>query len=622
MIGSAAAVTLPGGRVALYAGLLSIVALVYGRGIDDPFHFDDMHSIVHNTNLRSLADVPRYFVDPGTFSVDSTLTMYRPLLLTTYAVNFAVSGTQAWSYHAVNIVVHGAVVIAVFEVLLLLLGSPAAAALGALLFGVHPVHSEAVYYVSSRSESLAALFVLVALFLHLSQPMSRRALVAAGAVAAFAAGLLTKSTAIVFLPLVLLVDVLIQPDRWRQRWKQHATYAVVTAGYLAFIADLLRRATLSAPVRAYSEQLWSQVKGVVYYLHLLAIPRALSVDHQFQLSEGVDRYSGSALLLLGSVLAVAFIWRSSRPLLLLLALWFLLALAPASVVPLNVIVNEHRIYLSGFAVAAGGAWLSVDASRPAARTARRGLWVVVLVFALLAMLRGGTWDSAESLWLDAVRKGPDMARPRFVLGDLWSRQGRTADAAAVLEKGLQRDPDFAPGYRFLTEVYLQTADLEAATATARRGVERLAREADLWALLAEVSRARALEGSTAIWFERSASAYDEALSLDPDVTAYHDNIGNILQELQRPHEALPHHLRAVELDPTSAASRLNLGNALRMLGRYRECEAAYLTAVEIHPRYAEAWLNLAALYEQNGAVDRAAAARVRARAAASEAEGR
>jgi tetratricopeptide (TPR) repeat protein len=67
---------------------------------------------------------------------------------------------------------------------------------------------------------------------------------------------------------------------------------------------------------------------------------------------------------------------------------------------------------------------------------------------------------------------------------------------------------------------------------------------------------------------------------------------------------------------------LNLGNALWMLGRYRECEAAYLTAVEIHPRYAEAWLNLAALYEQNGAVDRAAAARVRARAAASEAEGR
>ena len=130
MIGSAAAVTLPGGRVALYAGLLSIVALVYGRGIDDPFHFDDMHSIVHNTNLRSLADVPRYFVDPGAFSVDSTLTMYRPLLLTTYAVNFAVSGTQAWSYHAVNIVVHGAVVIAVFEVLLLLLGSPPAAALG------------------------------------------------------------------------------------------------------------------------------------------------------------------------------------------------------------------------------------------------------------------------------------------------------------------------------------------------------------------------------------------------------------------------------------------------------------------------------------------------------------
>ena len=612
-------VALPGGRAAIYAGLLLVVALVYGRSVDDPFHFDDRHSIVDNTNLRSLSDVPRYFVDPGAFSVDSTLTMYRPLLLTTFAVNYAVSGTQAWSYHAANVAVHGAVVVAVFEVLLVLLGSPAAAGLGALLFGVHPVHSETVYYVSSRSESLAALFVLLALLLHLSRPGSWRS---AGAVAAFAAGLLTKSTAIAFLPLAVLMDTLGRPRRWRRRWRQHAAYAVVAAGYLVLTGDLVRRATLSAPVRSYAEQLWSQVKGVVFYLHLLSVPRGLSVDHQFQLSAGIDPYSTVALLLVGSLLAVAFSWRARRPLVLLLSLWFLAGLAPASVVPLNVIVNEHRIYLSGVAVAAGGAWLGVGPAWPAARTARRGLWAVVLVFAVLAMLRGGAWDSVESLWLDAMRKGPDMARPRFILGERWSRQGRAAAASAVLESGLQRDPDFVPGYRLLTEAYLETADLEAATATARRGVERLPKEADLWALLAEVSRARTLEGSAALWFERSASAYDEALSLDPDVAAYHDNLGNTLQELQRPHEALPHHLRAVELDPASAASRLNLGNALLMLGRLPECEAAYLTAVEIDPRYAEAWLNLAVLYEQTGARDRAATARLRARDAASPGPGR
>ena len=68
-------VALPGGRAAIYAGLLLVVALVYGRSVDDPFHFDDRHTIVDNTNLRSPSDVPRYFVDPGAVSGDSTLPM-------------------------------------------------------------------------------------------------------------------------------------------------------------------------------------------------------------------------------------------------------------------------------------------------------------------------------------------------------------------------------------------------------------------------------------------------------------------------------------------------------------------------------------------------------------------
>jgi protein O-mannosyl-transferase len=612
--------TLPHSRAIIYAGLLLVVALAYVRSLDDPFHFDDIHSIVDNTNLRDLSQIPRYFVDPGAFSSDSTLTMYRPLLLTTYAANHALSGSSPWSHHLGNVAIHGAVVIAVLELLLLLLGHSGAALLGALLFGLHPAHSETVYYVSSRSESLAALFVLLALILHIRSACDGRGRTAGhlATVGAFVAGLLTKSTAIVFLPLALLVDILARPGMWRRRWQAHVSHAVVAAAYLIYTRDLLAKATLSAPVRSFTEQFWSQLKGVVYYLQLLALPRDLTVDHQFQLSSGPDTYAASALLFLGSALFMCFMWRSSRPMVVLLAAWFLLALAPASMVPLNVIINEHRIYLSGVAFAAGGAWLTAHPLVPGSRTARRGLFWVVPVFGVLALLRGSSWNSTESLWLDALHKAPDMARPRFIIGESWLRQGRAGESAKMLAAGLERDPAFVAGYRLLAEAHMAMGDGKAAMVAAQRGTGLHAQVGDGWVLQAEVARYNALTVSGAdrmLWFEHSAAAYEEALRIEPDEAAHHDNLGNTLQELQRPAEALKHHLRAVQLTPRSAASWLNLGNVQWALGRQQESETAYLRALDVDPLYELAWSNLAALYDQAGATELAANARSRARAA-------
>jgi len=606
-------------RAATYGLLLVVVATVYGRSVDDPFHFDDLHSVVDNPNLRSLNHVPRYFVDPGAFSVDSTLTMYRPLLLTSFALNHAISKDQAWSYHVTNIVVHGAVVLAIFELLLLLLGQHPSAVLGSLLFAVHPALSESVYYVSSRSESLAALMVLLALIAHLAAWRPARAPVASVPLLALVAGLLSKSTAIVFLPLVLLVDVLLVVD-WRQRWRQHAAYWSVGIAYMVCTHDLIARATLVTPVRSYAEQFWSQVKGVVFYVQLLATPRGLSVDHQFQLSSDADLYAGGAALFVISLLGVAFAWRGKRSVALLLCLWFLVALAPASIVPLNVIVNEHRIYLSGVAMAAGGACLSVSATRR--RVPRVGLWLLVPVLALLSILRGEAWNSEEALWLDARTKGPQMARPQFVLGEQWLRDGRLATAAKAFEAGLRRDPGFGHGYRQLVQAYVQLGEFAAATEVAERAVGRLPAEADMWALMAEANRTRALslDGSSneaVNWWKLSAHAYDEALQLAPATWSYHDNLGNTLQTLNRPDDALPHHLRAVELAPDSPESRLNLGNALRMLGRLAESEAAFMAATDLRSTYVAAWLSLASLYEGAGALEQAEAARRRAQEAAS-----
>ena len=89
------------------AALLAlVVGAVYANSMAGSFHYDDFHSLVLNSHIRSLEKLPGFFVDPGLFSVDAEKSMYRPLLLVSYALNYAWGGYGGGGYQAFNIAVH------------------------------------------------------------------------------------------------------------------------------------------------------------------------------------------------------------------------------------------------------------------------------------------------------------------------------------------------------------------------------------------------------------------------------------------------------------------------------------------------------------------------------------
>ncbi|MBT3342795.1 MAG: tetratricopeptide repeat protein [Gemmatimonadetes bacterium] len=594
-------------RLAL--GLAVVLAVIYGSSLDFPFQFDDGHSIVENPHIRSFANVPSFFVDPAMFSVDPSLMMYRPVVLTSYALNYLISQLHPWSYHLLNLLTHLSVVLGVGLLARQLTRSAEGGWLAAWLFAVHPIHSEAVYYISSRSESLACLAVLVAFLLHLRS--ERWAPI--GSVLLLALGLASKSVAIALLPLVLLHDTLVEPGAWRQRWQRHAALWVVALLYVMQTRSIIARATIGDPVRSYTEQWWTQVKAMSYYLHLLVIPRGLSVDHQFLISDSLlDPYAAAALAVCGSLLLV-LLRLGRRRLSLFLALWFLVALAPASLVPLNVIVNEHRLYLAGVGVAIGLAALVLPNDR-----ARRGLAWTLPLLALLTSQRGEVWASHEALWQDAVRKAPGMARPHIMLGQVYQLQGDDARTIKWLDAALVRDSTYAPAYVSLSDAHARLGDMEAAARMARRGAHVLPDSVGMWSHLAQIERTVAMASSSgsarSAAFEASALAYEHALRLSPDDADLHDNLGNTYQELGRPGQALPHHQRAVFLRPTRAVSRLNHGNVLFMMGDLKGAAAEYRTAIRLAPNDAAAWASLSLVLQRLEHVEDAASAWKRAQA--------
>ena len=293
--------------------VLLLPVVVYLNSLSNPFQYDDFHSIADNPHIRTLANLPAFFSDPTLFSERPESAMYRPLLLSTFALNYAISGRKTWSYHLVNMAIHGLCGLLVFVLGRTLLNETKPALIGALIFGVHPVNSEAVNYISSRSEVLSALFFLLAL--HFAITREGRAGRIATVGASFVAGLLSKSIVVV-LPAILWTRDLLA-SRKRAREGTTALYAVLIAldtGYLVIVWSFLHKASFGAPVRSLPEQISTQIKALVFYLKLLAVPTGLTVDHQFLISDTpFDPISGPAGLFVLSLLFIAFGAARSKP---------------------------------------------------------------------------------------------------------------------------------------------------------------------------------------------------------------------------------------------------------------------------------------------------------------------
>ena len=142
------------------------IALAYANGLAVGFHFDDWHVIQKNPHIRSLASIPSFFVDPDSSSVSRENRLVRPLLLVSFALNYAVSGERPWSYHLLNLLLHWCVVVLVFRIVRdhFWLGDAAlpVAAGAALVVAVHPLNTSAVDYITARSAVMAAACYLAA----------------------------------------------------------------------------------------------------------------------------------------------------------------------------------------------------------------------------------------------------------------------------------------------------------------------------------------------------------------------------------------------------------------------------------------------------------------------------
>ncbi len=477
-------------------GLILLLMAVFGLGIyanalDNGFHYDDEHHIVYNPHIRGLKNIPSFFIDPGTFSSmvpETDPGMYRPLLMVSHVLNYAVGGLHPSGYHLVNLIFHVGSSFLVFLILRELLSgrrvrslSPDFAALAAgLIFLAHPFHSEGVDYISARSSVMSAFFFFLSFWcwvkyrsadLH-PHPGTRYYL---ASLSVFVLALFTKEGVISFLLVLWLYDYFLKsPSAWEGGWKAtlpYLPYLLIISGYLGFRRFLFGGTLPDTAFHQFWENLLAQPKVLTGYLRFLVFPSGLTIDHTITAGGWLDPGTilSAAILLAGLALGV---WGFSRkqgvwPVVAFFQFWFFIVLLPTTLISLNVAFQENRGYLAGVGFSVGLGLVLAAVHSKMERAAIPILVILLLLYGGMTIRQNMNWENDKTLWSDAVEKNPMSAIAHSNLGRTYLRAGDLDPAEKELRQALDLRKRFPWLVYFhirhdLAEVYFRKGSFDQA----------------------------------------------------------------------------------------------------------------------------------------------------------------
>jgi len=422
------------GAAALWLTLA--VCVTYANAFNGVFQFDDYNVIVHEATVHSGA---AWFADLGSG--------IRPLLKLSYLLDWT-SGTGTTAFHLTNLLIHlaNSGLVYLLAVRLIRQWAPALPATlplwVALLFAVHPVHSEAVSYISGRSASLMTMFYLGGLLAHIDgRTQGNRFLQHVLTPLLFALALASKETAVTF-PLALWLWEWCSGTRWRDALKASATsWLLLLLASLLFLssANYLSQILRSAEFNSLHGNLATQLTGFVWLLQQWLFPLWLNIDPELPLLTNLN----DALL----PLAFSLVWlglilfcRRSRPWLSFAMAWVMLHLVPLYLLlPRIDVANERQLYLSAWPLLLA---LLIEAARHIdLRTLQLALTAALLAGAALTIQRNQLYASEIALWENTVLHSPHKARVHNNLGYAYLLDGRRDEARAAFTTALRLDKD-------------------------------------------------------------------------------------------------------------------------------------------------------------------------------------
>ena len=569
--------------------------------------WDDESFITGNTLIRQLdiASLKEMFTTP-------VLGAYVPFPLLSFTIEYHFFGVDPFPYHVTNLLLHLSCTVLVFYFFRLLNLNNLYAAFGALLFGIQPMHTESVAWISERKDLLYTLFYLLSLVVYVDyvkkQCRDRKLLLLS--LLLFILSLFSKIQAVSLSLSLLLVDYYFErPLKWGLILEKIPFFILSLIFGIAGIIILKREGVLGMNESyGFFKGLFLGSYALNAYVIKFFVPFHLSAMYALPippLHSPILLYLLSPLLLLSLTFLIYKTTRSTRAvvfgsLFFLFNILFVLQIVSAG----TTYMADHYSYIPYIGLLFIVAWGTGKIVEK--RKGRRYIIFPVMAFVIILFLsltsdRCKTWANGITLWSDVIEKYPDeMHIPYNNRGATYAKLDQWDKAAKDYSKAVEIDPTFERGYSNLGDAYAKMKQWDEVITNYSKAIEL---KPDKKESYLDRGFAFSNEGQT----DKAIADYVKAIELDPNYKEAYYNRGNVYESIQKWDKAIADYSKTIAIDQDADSAYSNRGIVYANLRQWDKAMDDFTKAIEIDKNFDLAWFNRGNIHGTLGQWDQAIA---------------
>lgn len=557
----------------LYAVILITAVLgifSYSSGLNNSFtNWDDEEMVVNNPAVKSLS-LQNILEQFTTFHHSH----YHPLVNISYAIEYKFSGLNPFVYHLTNLIFHLLNSILVYLILFRLFKNNFAAALAAVLFVVHPLHTESVVWITERKDMLYSFFYLLAILFYLYGKESRTKKYDLYIYLFFILSCLSKASAVTLPVVLLLIDYFSEKKVTAGYLKEKIPLFVISIlfGIINIMAQYEKPLTgtlMEIPKFDVFSKILIVFHNYTFYMYKTIVPINLSAFYPYpdpSLS-GLPVVFWAAPFITGIIIYLVYLNRKIDSVMIFGMLFYTITILPVlQIVPVGRAITADRFaYLPLLGLLLVLSYLlhllyENTLKSHAVKKVLLGL-IAVLVIGLAYLTRNQSmiWESSMTLYSDMVKKFPENSVGYNNRGTLYLKENKYNEAESDFTNALKYNSSYAAAYNNM-------------------------------GLL--------MNGRTK--YDNAIEYFNKAVELNNNYAEAYFNMGLTYFNKNEVDKAIEHYKKAISIDPGFAVAYNNLGKAYGLKEQNQEAIINFGKAIELDPEYSTAHFNLAVAYFKTG----------------------
>ncbi len=566
--------------------------LIYANSLGGQFVWDDETLVLNNPYIKDWSHLPTIFTSRLGSVAKEAGAFYRPVQTFTYLVDYSLGRLNVVGYHVVNMIWHILAALSVFGLIQMLFKDGRLSLLTALLFIVHPIHTEAVAYVSGRADSLVTFFMFLSFILYLKHGEKGGVFTLGGMTLCYVLALLSKELGLILPPLILFYHYAFAKPVDK---KAFGILAGTLTGYVLWRLLVVGTASVSVGIPpAFLERLPGVFIAFTTYYRLLLLPFNLHMEYGGFLFSFKEPKAIIGMILLALTLFYVLRKRRQDPFLFFAVGWFLITLLPSSnlLFPINAYMSEHWLYIPsvGFILIVARFLISLSGGQKVRGFAFVAIVGILAFYSVLTVRQNSYWSNGINFYKRMLHYAPHSSRLYNNLAKAYHDAGKNDELIEILKSAIQLQSDNALAHNNLGNAYKGIGDMQGAIRSYNQAIAIDPGHAGPYYNLSMIYSD--MDGK-----EEDAIAFlNRSLELSPNFSKAYTKLGLIYLKRGETEKAIKLLNRARGLDPDDPEIYHSLGYVYVQTGDHPKAMDMYLKAIEAEPNYVQAYHDLAIIY--------------------------